>query len=385
MVTAGIFLLLRVSFLLEYNLRCAYIIIFAGVLTCLLAAYGAYFQTDTKRIVAYSTCSQLGLMVSGIGFSSFSQTMYHLTTHAFFKALLFFMAGILIHSILNNQDIRVGSEALTRLPSSEAFTGTLIASCTLFGFPTFSGFFSKDFLIESVFEADHFLSIPAFLLVCFASGFTAAYSIKAIIKTYFYNDGILTTTYGSASYAFYSSKLLTVFSTLLVFSTCIGYFLHHFFENGTFYTVYHGLFYGHDTLANDHASFELFLLPTYVSTLGAIFSFLSNRDNISTLPSNFYLKKYFSLFKRDYSLNEFLNYLLSRPTLSFGYHISYKTIDRGFLEMFGPKGLWAAINLLFSAIRKLHSGSIYNYFRLNFRAYILLIILFIIISIYCSI
>lgn len=144
MVTAGVFLLLRVSFLLENNPYTSFVFIIIGLLTAISTAIGSYFQADLKRIVAYSTCSQLGLMVSTIGFSCFSQTMYHLVTHAFFKAMLFVIAGIVIHLLLDHQDIRTGSKAFLSLSSSEILAGCFVASCALFGYPTFSGFFSKD-------------------------------------------------------------------------------------------------------------------------------------------------------------------------------------------------------------------------------------------------
>ena len=381
MVTAGIFLLLRVSYLFENNLICSTILIAAGVLTTTLAAVGAYFQTDSKRIVAYSTCSQLGIMMGSLGFSCCSATMYHLVTHAFFKAMLFFIAGITIHMIFNHQDIRVGSQAFLFLPSPETINGYLIASLALFGFPAFSGFFSKDFLIESIFNTGSFFSISAYLTICIASGFTAMYSIKAWVKLYFYNDGISYTKYNSAQYAYYSSKLLTVLAIFLTFSVVLGFFFFPFFEKGDFYNLYHGLIYSTDNLSNDALSFELFFLPTFVSLLGASISFILNRDRVISMSFQLYFKNYSSLFRRDYSLNEFLNYIFSRPILKFSYHFSYKLLDRGFLEIFGPSGIWKFVTGLNPKTAYLHDGSIFNYLRTFSRAYFVhLIIILIIVS-----
>lgn len=179
-------------------------------------------------------------------------------------------------------------------------------------------------------------------------------------------------------------KMLLIFTisnsflNFLTFSTSLGFFLFTFFEKGDFYNIYKGIFYGADNLPNDTIFFELFLLPTYVSLLGAVISFLVNRDKAFT--NQLYFKKYFSLFKRDYSINEFLNKVLARPVLNFSYKVTYKLIDRGFLELFGPMGLWKSILNLQAKFSLVHNSSFFNYLRLILRSYFIIFVIIIIIT-----
>jgi NADH-ubiquinone oxidoreductase chain 5 len=147
MVTAGVYLLIRISFLFEFLPDLLYIIAIIGAFTSFFSATIALVQMDIKKLIAYSTCSQLGYMVFACGMSFYNLSLFHLFNHAFFKALLFLSAGSIIHSLSNEQDLRKMGGLLKILPNS--YISILIASLSLAGFPFLSGFFSKDLIIES--------------------------------------------------------------------------------------------------------------------------------------------------------------------------------------------------------------------------------------------
>jgi len=149
MVTAGVFLLIRMSSIFEFSPTVLLIIAFFGSITCFFAATSGMLQHDIKKVIAYSTCSQLGYMVFICGLSAYNLSMFHLFTHAFFKALLFLSAGTIIHGLSNEQDIRSMGGLLKILPLS--YITMLIGSLALIGFPFLSGFYSKDAILETAF------------------------------------------------------------------------------------------------------------------------------------------------------------------------------------------------------------------------------------------
>jgi NADH:ubiquinone oxidoreductase subunit 5 (subunit L)/multisubunit Na+/H+ antiporter MnhA subunit len=148
MVTAGVFLLLRCSFLF-HNTPVNTFIVLVGAFTALWAALVALFQHDIKRIIAYSTCSQLGYMIFACGLTNFTGALYHLFNHGFFKALLFLAAGSIIHALNGEQDIRRMGGLTQLMPIT--YMSLLVGSLSLAGFPFLSGFYSKDFILEAAY------------------------------------------------------------------------------------------------------------------------------------------------------------------------------------------------------------------------------------------
>lgn len=146
MVTAGVFLIIRCSPIFEYSPAVLTLMVFVGAITSFFAATVGIVQNDIKKIIAYSTCSQLGYMVFACGFSGYSAALFHLVNHAFFKALLFLSAGAIIHSLSNEQDIRKMGGLAKIMPFT--YSMFLIGSLSLIGFPFLSGFYSKDLILE---------------------------------------------------------------------------------------------------------------------------------------------------------------------------------------------------------------------------------------------
>jgi NADH-ubiquinone oxidoreductase chain 5 len=147
MVTAGVFLIIRLSPMFEFLPYILLIMSFVGSLTAFLGASIGMLQNDIKKIIAYSTCSQLGYMIFACGISNYAGSFFHLVNHAFFKALLFLSAGAIIHVLSDEQDIRKMGNLAQLQPF--IYTSFLIGSLALIGFPFLSGFYSKDFILES--------------------------------------------------------------------------------------------------------------------------------------------------------------------------------------------------------------------------------------------
>jgi NADH-ubiquinone oxidoreductase chain 5 len=151
MVTAGVFLLLRCSPMIEQSGTVMTSIVIVGGVTAFYAATVGIVQNDIKKVIAYSTCSQLGYMVFACGISSYSASIFHLFNHAFFKALLFLSAGSVIHAIGDEQDIRKMGSQIARQPYT--YSVMLIGSLSLMGFPYLTGYYSKDGIIEMAYGA----------------------------------------------------------------------------------------------------------------------------------------------------------------------------------------------------------------------------------------
>jgi len=185
MVTAGVFLICRCSFLFELSPFTLNIIIIIGSATAFFASTTGLFQNDMKRVIAYSTCSQLGYMIFVCGLSSYEVGMFHLSNHAFFKALLFLGAGSVIHALSDEQDMRRMGGMKKLLPLS--FGIMLIGSFALMGFPFLAGFYSKDVILEVSFASFTFSAHFSYILGLLAAFCTAFYSIRLLYLVFFSN------------------------------------------------------------------------------------------------------------------------------------------------------------------------------------------------------
>jgi len=183
MVTAGVFMVARLSPLFELAPNAQAVVMFFGATTAFFAATVGLVQNDIKRIVAYSTCSQLGYMFVAMGAGAYSVGMFHLFTHAFFKALLFLGSGSVIYAMHHEQDIRNMGGLWRKIPYT--FAVMCIGTLALTGFPLFAGYFSKDAIIESAYASHNPLGTYAYILTIAAAGLTSFYSWRLIFKTFF--------------------------------------------------------------------------------------------------------------------------------------------------------------------------------------------------------
>ena len=183
MVTAGVFLVARCSPLFELSPTALNVVIVVGALTAFFAATVGLVQNDIKRVIAYSTCSQLGYMFVGLGIGAYQAAMFHLFTHAFFKALLFLGAGSVIHAMEDEQDMRKMGGLRQLIPAT--FLMMFIGTIALTGFPLTAGYYSKDAIIEGAFAASAAPHMFAFVLLVAAAFFTSFYSWRLMFMTFF--------------------------------------------------------------------------------------------------------------------------------------------------------------------------------------------------------
>jgi len=309
MVTAGVFLIIRCAPLFIINEFLSDILIVFGSLTAFFGASVAASQFDIKKIIAYSTCSQLGYMVAACGVSNFDLAIFHLTTHAFFKAGLFLCAGLIIHALGDEQDIRKMGGLTTLLPIT--YLSVFICSFCLGGLPFFSGFYSKDAIIESTFIFDQ-LGWFNFLLLLLAAFLTVFYSIRFFYYVFWRN-----------SYAGYRSKVFliseTAASSVAVLTLSLtSIFLGFYFVFGEF-----KLFFNLNSLSiNTVFNIKTDIFTAFWSSSPVLlFNFVDNcfwfHNLHKLLPFSIFLLILFILFFSFYLLFFYRTYYLNVLTNSF--------------------------------------------------------------------
>jgi proton-translocating NADH-quinone oxidoreductase chain L len=338
MVAAGVFLLARMSSVLLDTIEVMAILAVVGSLTAIFSASVGMFQVDIKKIVAYSTCSQLGFMVAAAGFGAFAVSVYHLTTHAFFKALLFLVSGSIIHSLNDIQDIRRYGGLISTLPYS--YISLLLGSLALLGFPFLSGFYSKELIIEFSMLADH-TNVVNFscLVLTMTSVFTTMYSTKLIYFTFLANCNGLFKNIVSAKENGWA--VLLALSVLCVFSVFFGWYANVLFSPGSGYLFSHTLIISQTTSNIDTDYMQYFFKNrVFISVLCTLcIAVLVNTSVPSRIntdsPSfgdNTISFKAIYFFSKKWYFDDIYNFFIAKNTLDFGYIILLKQLEFGFLE-----------------------------------------------------
>nr|AIU44693.1 NADH dehydrogenase subunit 5 [Cyanophora paradoxa] len=361
MVTAGVFLIIRCSFLFEFSDTALDILTIIGALTAFFAATTGLLQNDAKRVIAYSTCSQLGYMVFVCGFSGYSVSLFHLANHAFFKALLFLTAGSLIHGMQDEQDFRKMGGLSYLLPYS--YSMLLIGSLSLAGFPFLTGFYSKDMILELTFSSYLFKGTFAYTLGVVSAFFTAFYSFRLIYWAFLAKPNGYKYSYANASE---SRFFITIPLAILAFASIfIGYILRDMFIgvgtsfwNNSIFILPENNF----ILESEFIPIHNKLTPVIFSLCGLFTAFflyhiLFKKIFILNSP---YIKFYTFLNKRWY-FDKIYNEFIALPVISSGYKITFKIIDRGILELFGPAGIVANLLNIARNTSNLQSGFMYHY------------------------
>jgi NADH-ubiquinone oxidoreductase chain 5 len=364
MVTAGVYLLMRTSPLIEYSSTVLMMCLWLGAITTVFSSLIGLFQQDIKKVIAYSTMSQLGMMVIAIGLSSYNVALFHLVNHAFYKALLFLGAGSVIHAVSDNQDFRKYGGLKSFLPLTYAVM--LIASLSLVALPFMSGFYSKDFILESAFGQYYFPSIVVYFVATVGAMFTTLYSAKVLYLTFMTNPNGPIINYENAHegniYMTLPLIILAIFSIFFGFLTkdlFIGLGTGFFLDNALFVHPIHEI-----VLDTEFAVPVLFkLLPLFFTIFLSI---------ISIVYSEYYTKyiiqfKYsnigyniFSLFNQRFFIELFYNKFISELILKLGGQTT-KVLDRGSVEYIGPYGLEVGILNISKNMSKLDSGVITSY------------------------
>ena len=373
MVTAGVFLIIRCSFIFEFASYVMFLVSFLGALTAFFGSSAACFQTDLKKIIAYSTCSQLGYMILACGFSLYSTGLFHFFNHAFFKALLFLSAGSVIHALSGEQDMyNMGGLDIYLPLTSQMF---LIGSIALASFPFLSGFYSKDWILEVSSAFYYFDGLLMLLLVSQAAVFTMLYS-DSLSRFVFDGDENFSSSYlpllGESGF-----KIVFSLSVLAIPSVFSGFFFKEMFVGFGSFTFADSIFLiptsGHFFEA-DFLPVGWKLLPVFTSFF-LLFFVIFGFDFISVKINNYFLlfNKIFwfnfggflllcsDFFSLNWFYDSFLNYTVVRWLLPFCREITFKLIDKGVLEFVGPYSISNFFYVYGKSISKLTSGYLFHY------------------------
>lgn len=363
LVTAGIYLLLRSSPILEFSPTALLVITLIGATTAFVGATSGLVQNDLKRIIAFSTISQLGYMVMAIGLSQHNVALMHTVNHAYFKALLFLGAGAVIHSFTDEQDIRKMGGLIKFLPFT--YSVMLVGTLSLLATPFMSGFYSKDLILELAYGQYSFSGMYAFMLGSITAGITAFYSFRLISLVF------LTTANGpKQSYLnSHESNLIVIIPLFILslFSIFFGFVFSELFVGVGSDFFGNSLFIHPNNISIIEAEFSLpliiKLLPAILSLLGATLAILlyhKNPEFILNLTENSLGRKIYNFLNGKYYFDVIYNHYIISRGLQLGYKIS-KEIDRGVIELLGPHGLSNALTNTGINIAKLDTGIITTY------------------------
>lgn len=363
MVTAGVFLVVRASSLFEASAMALLVVSIMGGFTAFFSAAIAMGQYDIKRIIAYSTCSQLGYMIFACGLSNYSVGVFHLANHAFFKALLFLGAGSVIHAVADEQDMRRMGGLKKLVPLT--FALMTIGSLALMGFPFLTGFYSKDVILEVAYGKFTVYGHFAYWLGTAAAFFTAFYSMRLSFLTFLSDpNGYKPVLLGAHDAPLRMALPLVVLSVPSIF---IGYCSRDLFIglgtdfwNNAIFVLPSAL----NAIDAEFISHFYKLLPVTLSIIGAssallYYTFFSG--DLYWLKTSTFGRKLYGFLNRKWFFDKVYNELLTQNFLSFGYHTSYKLIDRGIIEMLGPFGLSKTVLQKSKNIVGLQTGFIYDY------------------------
>ena len=363
LVTAGLYLLLRSSPLLEYSSTALLIITLTGATTAFFAATCGLVQNDLKRIIAFSTISQLGYMVMAVGLSQYNVALMHVINHAFFKALLFLGAGAVIHSFSDQQDVRRLGGLIKFLPFT--YTTMLVGSLSLLATPWLTGFYSKDLIIELAYGQYSFSGTYAFILGSLTAGLTAFYSFRLICLVFLTVPNGPKQSYLNVHEA--NNKVIIPLFLLALFSIFFGFIFSDLFVGMASDFFGNALFIKPNNISLIEAEFSLpliiKLLPALLSLFGAslaIFLYHYSPTFIIDLTDNFLGQKLYTFFNGKYLFDIIYNNYIINKGLELGYTIS-KVLDRGIIEMVGPYGLSQTLTNTGKNISKLDTGIITTY------------------------
>jgi NADH-quinone oxidoreductase subunit L len=358
MVTAGVFMVARLSPLFELAPNAQAVVMFFGATTAFFGATVGLVQNDIKRIVAYSTCSQLGYMFVAMGAGAYSVGMFHLFTHAFFKALLFLGSGSVIYAMHHEQDIRNMGGLKDRIPFT--YIVMVIGTLSLTGFPLTAGYFSKDAIIESAYASHNPFAFYGFLMTVIAAGLTSFYSWRLIFKT-FHGEPHDQEHYEAAHEA--PLWMLIPIGVLAAGSILAGFPFKELFAG-------HGVeeFFRESLKMNPHIIEEMHhipesiaFLPTVMMALGFVVSWLFyiRRPYIPVELANQHQMLYQFLLNKWY-FDELYDLIFVRPAKWLGRFL-WKKGDGFIIDGLGPDGVSARVLDVTRNVVKIQTGYLYHY------------------------
>jgi NADH-quinone oxidoreductase subunit L len=354
MVTAGVFLVVRCSPIYEYSELALNLITVVGMTTAIFAASVALVQTDIKKIIAYSTCSQLGYMFFAAGVGAYNIAMFHLFTHAFFKALLFLGSGSVIHAFKDEQNINSMGGVWKKLPYT--YVLMIIGTLALTGFPLLSGFYSKDAIIEFAYLRDNTTGYYAAGIGIFTAFLTSIYSWRLIFKTFhgsYNNKSIkIEETHESPLVMLLPLIILSIGAIFAGFIFKELFFDTNFWGNSIFFL---------EPLSEEHPPMW-FLLLTPILVCSSIpisyYLFVKNKD----LPNSIVEinKPLYNFLVNKWYFDELYEILFIKPSKKIGLFL-WKFFDVKIIDGFGPDGVSSLIKKFSIKANKFQSGYIYQY------------------------
>ena len=358
MVTAGVFLVVRCSPIFEYSQLTLNIITFVGMSTAFFAATVALVQNDIKKIIAYSTCSQLGYMFFAAGVGAYNVAMFHLFTHAFFKALLFLGSGSVIHSFKDEQNINQMGGVWKKLPYTWVLM--IIGTLALTGFPFLSGFYSKDAIIEYAYLRGNTAGYYAVVVGIFTALLTSIYSWRLIFKTFhgtYNNKKLKINTMHESPFV-----MLTPLIILAIGAIFAGYFFKE-------------LFIGHSSSNYFWTDSIKFLLPLSLDHPPLWIIYLTPIIVILSIPLSYYLfvknksitnwlanenQPLYNFLLNKWYFDELYDFLFVKPFKKIGIFF-WKNVDIKIIDKFGPDGISNLIKIFSNKAVKFQSGYVYQY------------------------
>ena len=360
MVTAGVFMVARLSPLFELAPSAQTFVTFIGATTAFFAATVGLVQNDIKRIIAYSTCSQLGYMFVAMGVGAYSVGMFHLFTHAFFKALLFLGSGSVIMAMHHEQDIQHMGGLKDRIPVT--YWAMVIGTLALTGFPLTAGYFSKDAIIEAAFVGKNAAALYAFVMTVVAAALTAFYSWRLIFVTFHgsphdlhhYKEARESPMVVLVPLGFLAAGSIVAgfpFKELFVGSAVPEFFR----ESLRFASDNHVLEDMH------HVPYPIAMLPTLMMAIGFVIAweFYIRRPELPVELARQHEPLYRFLLNKWY-FDEIFDFLLVRPTLWLG-HLLWRRGDGWLIDGFGPDGVSARVLDVTRGAMRMQTGYLYHY------------------------
>ena len=359
MVTAGVFMVARLSPLFALSEDARVFVTVIGATTAMFAATVALVQNDIKRIIAYSTCSQLGYMFVAMGVGAYSVGMYHLFTHAFFKALLFLGSGSVITAMHHEQDIRMMGGLRTKIPFT--YTMMVVGTLALTGFPLTAGYFSKDAIIEAAYASKNSAAFYGYLMTLIAAALTAFYSWRLIFKTFHGRPHDVQ--HYEAAHESPRSMLIPLF-VLALGSILAGLPFYQVFVGADVESFFReSLKLNTELLEVMHHNTGVLIaaLPTLAMAVGFIVAwvFYIRRPDLPAELAHQHEVAYKFLLNKWY-FDEIYDRIIVRPTLWLG-RLLWKGGDGWLIDGFGPDGVSARVVDVTRNVVRLQTGYMYHY------------------------
>jgi NADH-quinone oxidoreductase subunit L len=361
MVTAGVFLLARLSPIFEFSAFALTVVTVIGAITAFFAATVGLVQNDIKRVIAYSTCSQLGFMFVAIGVGAYEIAMFHLFTHAFFKALLFLGSGSVIHAMSDEQDMRKMGGLFKMIPVT--WIMMVIGTLALTGFPFTAGYYSKDAIIEAAYAGHNAAHMFAFALTVTAALFTSFYSWRLIFMTFHGQSRASNETLSHV----HESPLVMLVPLVILAVGALGagmvfapLFIGHAYEAFWLEAIFRG--------AENHIMHEFHNVPAwvpYAPTLMMIVGFATAwlfyiaRPDIPKQLATTHEPIYKFLLNKWY-FDEIYHFIFVRPAFWIG-RVFWKQGDGRIIDGLGPDGIAARVQDITRQVVRLQSGYLYHY------------------------